>query len=160
MSRPVELTIYTFKEGLLSAVAHDLKITASATLHRDGAEVRLEVDPRSLRVQCAMKDGEEAPEVLSARDRKKIDKLIVSDVLAVRRHPTLRYTGTIEGDHVVGSLELAGTRRSLQVPWQEQDGGGVAGEVRLDQRDFGITPYKAMLGTLKVQPQVRIAYAF
>jgi hypothetical protein len=30
------------------------------------------------------------------------------------------------------------------------------GRARIDQRDFGITPFSAMMGTLKVQPHVDI----
>jgi hypothetical protein len=33
-------------------------------------------------------------------------------------------------------------------------------EFRIDQRDFGIKPYSAMLGTLKIKPEVVVRVSF
>jgi len=61
-----KLCVYTFKEGFLSAVAHDLLIDVTnftmklnvpdASVH--SASVEAEILANSLKVVCAMKDGQ------------------------------------------------------------------------------------------------------
>ena len=50
---------------------------------------------------------------------------------------------------VVGKLTLHGVTREIRCTRS-----GELVEARLDQRDFGIKPYSAMFGTLKVKPEV------
>jgi hypothetical protein len=37
-----------------------------------------------------------------------------------------------------------------------KEGDDVVGEVTLHQPDYGIKPYSAMLGTLKIRPDVKV----
>jgi hypothetical protein len=79
--------LFTQKEGLLSRVAHDLKIrVTSFSLAWDGASLETRFDPRSLRVVEAMANGRENPGALSDGDKKKIEKSIVADVLHAQIH--------------------------------------------------------------------------
>ena len=69
-SKSAELLVFTFKEGLLAPLAHDLKLRAESfelTVEESGDSfnIRLEVDPRSLRVFSAVKDGQDTPDALS-----------------------------------------------------------------------------------------------
>lgn len=153
-----ELVVFTFKDGLLSRVAHDLKLTVQdPEVVRAGARLSVTVAVTSLRVSCAMKRGREDHRALSAKDRAEIERTIAAEVLHSDRHPLIRYEGEIVGQQIVGHLTLRGVTRSLTLPWQQQ-GSAMVGEVRIDQRDFGITPYRAMMGTLKLKPALTVAW--
>lgn len=157
--------VFTFKEGVLSAVAHDLRIRVERfTIDVDEAAgtVQATFSASSLRVDCAMKNGREDFDALSDRNRREIEDNIAGDVLHAKRHPEIVFRSTrpmtgSEGDerHLEGTLSLHGAERPLRVTARRQAGKWVT-EVELRQPDFGIKPYSAMLGTLKVQPIVRV----
>ena len=155
------LRVFTFKEGLLSGVAHDLELALERfRIDWDPAHVSATFDTRSLRVLHAVVAGHAAPDALSARDRHSIERNIAEDVLATGRHPEARFESSsveIAGDGFIvhGALTLAGVRQELSVPVR-RDGSRYTAELVLDQRRFGITPYSAMLGTLKLKPEVRV----
>lgn len=155
--------VLTFKEGMLSAIAHDLRIRVERfTIEIDEAgehiEARFEAD--SLRVDCAMKDGREAHGTLSDGHKRDIESNIAKDVLHTRRHPTIVFRSTRihgEGDErsIEGILGLHGVERPVKTTARRVQGRWTA-EVSIHQPDFGIAPYRAMLGTLKVKPVVRV----
>lgn len=155
--------VFTFKEGVLSAVAHDLRLRVERfTIDLDEAAgtVQATFSAGSLRVDCAMKNGREDFDALSDRNRREIEGNIVDDVLHAKRHPEIVFRSTKlagEGNErrLEGTLSLHGAERPLRVTARRQAGQWVA-EVELGQPDFGIKPYSAMLGTLKVQPIVRV----
>jgi polyisoprenoid-binding protein YceI len=154
-------TVFTFKEGLLSAIAHDLEIAVERFhVEHDGAKVEARFDPASLRVRHALKDGAPSPSALSDRDRKKIDGNIRDEVLDVGRHREIAFASTevaIEGDRatVKGTLTLHGRARPLEVH-ARRDGARWIADVTLHQPDYGITPYTAMMGTLRIKPDIRV----
>ena len=155
--------VFTLKEGVLSAVAHDLRIRVerfSIEVDEAAGTVRGTFFASSLRVDCAMKNGREDFDALSDRNRREIEGNIADDVLHARRFPEIAFRSTRidgEGDErrIEGTLSLHGTERPLRVTARRQAGQWVA-EVELRQPDFGIKPYSAMLGTLKIQPIVRV----
>jgi len=154
-------TVFTFKEGLLSTVAHDLRIrvlrfSIEADLERGSVTARF--DPRTLRVDCAMRDGVENPRALSSRDSAEIDRIIQDQVLHTSRFPEITLTsGSIsdafDGWNVSGKLSLHGTLRSISARVLRK-GEVLSTEVRLYQPDFGIPPFTALLGTLKIKPDI------
>lgn len=156
-----ECRVLTFKEGLLSAVAHDLEIAVDAfTIVVDEATWRLEAtfDATSLRVVGAVRNGVVDPNELSEKDKQTIAGNVARDVLDSARHPTIRFTSeraTARADELAmdGTLELHGKTRALNVVARRAADGWRA-ETRLHQPDFGIRPYSAMLGTLRVQADV------
>ena len=86
--RSGECQVFTFKEGLLSAVAHDLKIAVerwSLTADAEAGTVSARFDLRSLTPVTAMKDGSEARGALGTRDLAKIKDTIQDTVLEVRK---------------------------------------------------------------------------
>lgn len=156
--------VFTFKEGLLSPVAHDLKIAVArfdVAVDSEAGTVRATFDARSLSVVAAMKDGREDRSALSEKDKAKIAKNIAGDVLSTSRHPEIRFEGAVVGDagadrfEVRGKLTLAGRTREVTAP-VVREGGRLVARARLHQPDFGIKPYSAMLGTLKVQADVEV----
>jgi polyisoprenoid-binding protein YceI len=155
--------VFTYKEGLLSAVAHDLKIKVTR-FQIDVDEVARTVDGRfdaaSLRVVCAMRDGAESKGTLSADQKREIEGNIVRDVLEAEKYPEVRYVSTAveedgDGFRIKGQLSLHGKRKTVEVAVRKEREGYVAG-ARLHQPDFGIRPYSALLGALKVKANVEI----
>lgn len=150
-----ECLVFTYKEGLLSPIAHDLRIRVSRfVIEADADRVRARFDAASLRVECALRDGAEHP--LSERDRRQIEHHIADGVLKARRWPEIRFDSrAVTEEGASGTLTLCGVERPLGVPMRREDGRRVC-EVRLHQPDFGIRPFRAMLGTLKVKPDVLV----
>jgi polyisoprenoid-binding protein YceI len=157
-----ECRVLTYKEGLLSPVAHDLdlrvgRFTVDLAERLDAVEGRF--DARSLEVVTAMRDGRPSG-ALSARDKRTIERTIVDEVLEARRFPEIVFRSTavaLKGDEatVDGQLTLHGRTRALRLR-ARKGGGWWTVEVRLHQPDFGITPYRAFLGTLRIQPEVAV----
>lgn len=154
-----ECFVYTYKEGVLSAVAHDLQLKVSdwvMTTDPDAGTVTARFDPTSLLVMGAIKDGELAPSALSGGDRETIRGNIQKDVLHTGKYPEIRFRSTrVDGLQVEGELTLHGVTKPVKATLQEA-GDHYTTEIRLHQPDFGIKPYSAMLGTLKVKPDVRV----
>jgi polyisoprenoid-binding protein YceI len=160
---PAEATceVLVFREGLLSAVGHDLLLRATAlevAVDRDAPALTARVDARSLRVVGAMRDGRPLPGGLRPEDVRDIERTIVTEVLRAARFPEIRFASTgvraAEGGYQVqGTLALAGATRPLVLPVRRAE-GRLATEVTLRQPEFGIRPYRAMLGALRVKPEV------
>jgi polyisoprenoid-binding protein YceI len=157
-----ECLIFTFKEGLLSAVAHDLKLRVSGmNVDVDGDQaVRATFDASSIQVVCARKNGADAPELLSAANKEEIQANIRKDVLGGREISFRSSKITPEGGsyRVEGELTLNGKTKPVAALVQ-REGDRYVTEVTIHQPDFGIKPYSAMLGTLKVQPDVKVRIA-
>lgn len=153
--------VFTFKEGLLSAVAHDLEIDVqrlSVTWDDARTSLRATFDPRSLRVLHAVHDGHPVPSALSDRDKRKIESTIVEEVLHAGRHPEIAVEADLEAIderriRVAARVTITGRTRPLALEAARDDGTWRC-RATLHQPDFGITPYSAMLGTLKIKPDV------
>lgn len=156
-----EARVLTFKEGLLSAVAHDLEI-AVERLRVDWSEqhVTATFDLRSLRVLHAVVSGRPAPGALSTHDLRKIEQTIANDLLRTKLYSEARFqsssvTASNDGYLLRGALSLVGHSQELSAPVR-REGALYTTELVLDQRRWGITPYSAMLGTLKLKPEVTV----
>jgi len=156
-----ECLVFTEKQGLLSKVAHDLKIRVTDfDIAWDGATLSARFDPSSLRVVCAMAKVRENPTALSDSDKKKIEKSIVADVLQARKHPAIEFESSevvLEGKgyRIKGDLTLHGVTRPISAKVNPSSGRWST-QVSINQPDYGIEPFSAMLGTLKVKPKVRV----
>jgi len=157
-----ECLVFTYKEGLLAALAHDLKIRVTKfAIDVDNATRHIDArfDASSLRVVTAMQDGVESP-TLSADNRREIEGNIVRDVLDARTHPEIRFVSSEvhEKDaayRITGKLALHGRQRQISVH-VHREGDRYVAEARIHQPDFGIQPYSAMLGALKVKADVTV----
>ncbi len=160
-----ECLVFTFKEGVLSAVAHDLKLRVGRFfLDVEGQgeaqtiEARFEVG--SIEVVCAMRGEEEQPSTLGESDRRKIEQLLRGEVLGGDKHPEVRFRSTAvrregEGFRIEGELSVRGATRAI-VAQSRPVAGRQQAEITLNQPDFGIKPYSAMLGALRIRPEVRV----
>lgn len=148
--------IHTFRQGLLAAMGHDLKIAVtrfSIDVDEASRAVRATFDARSLKVVGELHGGP-----LSAKDTAEIEENIATKVLDVDRHPTITFTSSsIEpagaGYNIRGELELHDKRRMISAV-SRVEGDHQVVELTLHQPDYGIKPYKAPLGVIKVKPDV------
>lgn len=149
-----ECRVFTFKEGLLSAVAHDLELDVGRfeiEVSEDGS-ITANFDAASLRVVGAVVGGRSSPGTISAKDKAKIEANILSDVLHPGKHPKIRFESTEVGETSIrGRLELNGRARDISL---RRDGDEV--KVTLHQPDFGVKPFSAMFGTLKIKPDLEV----
>jgi hypothetical protein len=154
-----ECCVFTFKEGVLSPVAHDLRLRVTRFEIEVGAAVTATFDATSLVVDAPMKDGRENPNALTAADKTKIAGQVRDEVLQASRYPQITFrssalTSRSDGGYdLQGELTLHGVTRPLAAQTRLVDGRQRL-ELSLHQPDYGITPYRAMLGTLKIQPVV------
>lgn len=158
-----ECLVFTFKEGMLSAIAHDLKlrvgrftIDAEADASGEGGQLTATFDPASLQVVCSMKDGAERHDQISDGDKRKITQSISDEVLHPTRFNQVKFVSSkVTGERVEGKLTLHGVERPLTVNSRREGERHVA-EIDLTVTDFGIKPFTAALGTLRVKPTVRV----
>lgn len=156
-----ECLVYSYKDGLLSKMAHDLKHRATRfaiAVDDYTGSIHAEIDARSLRVECVMKEGKEEPGSLNESDKKKIEGQIIGDVLRADHHPLITFQSTFiastaEGFAIEGVLELNACARPISTVARRVDGRYVA-ELTVHQPDFNITPFSAMMGALKIKPDV------
>jgi len=166
-----KLFVYTFKEGFLSTVAHDLLIDVTnftiklnvSDASAQSASVEAEILANSLKIVCAMKDGQQNYDALKEKDKADIEEATFKDVLHPSKYPIINFRSTNiqEKDgtyHVKGELTLHGVTRPIEFDAKTTTGKDLKGRVTIAQKDFGIKPYKALLGTLKVKNEVDIAF--
>ncbi|MCB9570035.1 MAG: YceI family protein [Myxococcales bacterium] len=150
--------IHTFKEGLLAAMGHDLKIAVDRleiTVDDASRAVQATFQAGSLRVVGALSGS-----TLSDKDRAEIEANIRKKVLDPDRYPEIRFASTAvedagEGLRIRGDLTLHGQTRPIAFTTRPEGDRQVA-EVTLSQPEFGIKPYKAPLGVIKIKPEVRV----
>jgi YceI-like domain len=155
--------ISTRREGMLSAVGHDLEIDVSSysiEIEDGPLRVRARFDASSLRVLGAVEHGRLRHDKLSQRDRDQIDRQIADEVLDSGAHPYIEFTSSEiepdrEGHLIRGELRIRGTTRSLRVAARRVP-AGLEVHATIHQPDFGIKPFRALGGTLRVHPDVRV----
>ena len=110
-----------------------------------------------------MKDGQQNYDALKEKDKADIEEATFKDVLHPSKYPIINFRSSNihEKDgvyHVKGELTLHGVTRPIEFDAKTTTGNDLKGKVTLAQKDFGIKPYKALLGTLKVKNEVNIAF--
>lgn len=162
-ARSAECLIYTFKDGLLARLAHDLKLCASElsiTVDDAASTVSARVDTRGVQVVSFRRDGRDDPRALGGFERSQIEGNVHRDVLDSARFPEARFvstavTGSGDGFTVQGLLTLHGRTAALTIPVRRL-GDRYLATVTLVQSRFGIKPYSAALGALKVRDEVTV----
>lgn len=156
---PATIHVFTFKDGLLARLAHDLRLTLGRfEIQRDGAALTGRFWPASLTVDGAMtRQGQLDAHALSDSDRRKIEQNIAEDVLHLARAPEASFSGRIlAGEAAVeGELTLAGRSAAVQAPVRAAD-GRLRAELTLVPSRWGIAPYRALAGAIKLQDRVLV----
>ena len=149
--------VFTFREGVLAAVGHDLKLRVERfEIDADRTRVSARFDATSLRVVAAMRGGKENPGALSDGDRREIERTAARHVLEAHHFPEISFVSSeVLPAGIRGTLSLHGREQAGEFPFEETSGRCVV-RVDLDVRRFGIRPYTAMLGALRVAPIVHL----
>ena len=122
-----QCTIYTYKEGVLSAIAHDLKIQvnrfdvelqANHTKVDGSSVVSPSIIARFWPDTCEVLGAVDAqgtlmPNVLKAKDLKQIKKNIQKDVLKTHKYPVIQFQGHIQQQTLKGQLEIHRQKREI-----------------------------------------------
>jgi hypothetical protein len=162
MTSPGTVQVFTFKKGLLSRVAHDLRLSFQRfEIDWDGPRVTARFHTASLRVDGVMRKGQLRPDVLSAKDGRDVLKNTEKHVLHWQSFPIATYTGTVEsrgvGFDVRGSLELVGRRAPVVFTLHRQRQRAV-GRTEIVPSLWGIPPFSALMGAMQVQDRVGLAF--
>jgi hypothetical protein len=155
--------VFTYKEGLLSPFAHDLRIAVTSFVIAIGDENRFidaRFDAESLRVDCAMVNGTERPDLLSTWEKKEINRSITRDVLDTGTYKDiLLKSSSVTKENstyiVKAALTVRGTTRDIFFNVRPVAKQYVA-DVRLNLPDFGIKPFTALFGAVKIRPAILI----
>jgi polyisoprenoid-binding protein YceI len=157
------LAVYTGRTGAVARAGHDLLLHVTGwegtlEIGADTAPSRLEVhaDGGSLKVQ----QGTGGMQALDDDDKANIEQTIDDEVLR-RDQITFRSTEVAAADgglRVTGDLTLLGRTAPLVLDIAVGDGALTAAAV-VRQTDFGMKPYSALFGALKVADEVRVSLA-
>ena len=156
------LTVRTVKAGAAAKAGHNLLIEVcswQATLLGPGdgpaeAAITLTADSRSLKVL----EGSGGLKTLSEEDKQNIAQTIDEEVLngCAIEFRSSRIEPDGDGVRVDGELELAGRRGPVSFTLTLDDEGRLSGSAAVRQTDFGMKPYTALFGTLKVGDEVQV----
>jgi polyisoprenoid-binding protein YceI len=171
---PWESSFWVFagKSGLFSVLAHDHEIGVKSFTGRivvpesgaSGGSLELDIDAKSLAV---------LDQKVSEEDRKKIFDAMHNEVLESAKHQKITfksvsvsgvkqtgndaYSFTLSGD-----LTLRGVTKRIAVPVAltiTPQQLRATGKYTLKQTDFGIKPYSAAAGTIKVKNEVVVNFS-
>jgi polyisoprenoid-binding protein YceI len=144
------LEVHTYREGVAAKVGHDLIIEVESWEGSDeGGTLELTADPRSLRVR----EGHRGVKPLTDKDRDEIRKTIEAKVLGTQ--PIAFRSTLVADDAVEGELTIAGATRPVAFRL-EREGDRVRATVRVVQSQWGIKPYRGLMGALKVRDDVDV----
>jgi polyisoprenoid-binding protein YceI len=157
------ITLRTFRDGLVAQAGHDL--TIDAVRWSGELVVADDLSPASLEVKVdlgalVVRDGTGGIKPLSDRDKREI-AVTARKTLSADRYPEARFTASgFEssggGGTITGTLVLAGQSRPQRLQVSQTAPGVYHASTTIRQTDFGIKPYSAFLGTLKVADAVEM----
>lgn len=154
------LRVKTGRHGAAAKAGHDLVIEVKsweATLEVGddpaASSLALTADPTSLHVL----KGEGGMQALGDDDRADIRKTIDNDVLKKKEIEFRSKDVSDDGGAlaVTGELTMGGKSKTVDFVVSE-DGGKLAGSAAVKQSDWGIKPYSALFGALKVNDEVTV----
>ncbi|XRQ05618.1 YceI family protein [Actinomadura welshii] len=154
------LLVRTGRSGLGRRAGHDLTIEAArwtaavdAREPLDASSVEVTVDVDALEVR----DGTGGVKPLTDDDRAEIRKNL-RKVLDVRSHPHITFVSTrIAGEEIEGDLTIMGRVKPVRVR-AVLDGDRVRGGCTVPQSRWGIKPYSAFFGALRLADDVEVEF--
>jgi len=155
------IEVFTYREGALSALGHDLRLRATGfDIEILGDSVKARVDTSSLRVVTAMRGGAPMQGALSDRDKADIERNCAREVLEAHEHPEATFVSfevkQLETQWMVrGRLTIHGISHEGTFEVRREANKAIA-RIDVDLRSFGMKPYSAMLGALRVKPVVLV----
>jgi polyisoprenoid-binding protein YceI len=155
------MQVRTYREGMAQKIGHDLIIDVNqweATVETEGdgtpSAVGFEADARSLQVR----EGLHGAKALTDKDRSEIVKTIDEKIL--QGHNITFHSNAVERSErsltVRGELTMAGTTRPASFELDLAEDGRISGTLPVIQSEWGIKPYRAFMGALKVRDTVEV----
>ena len=156
------LSVRTGRTGAAAKAGHDLllHVTAWQATLEVGEDAQtsivLDADATSLRVR----EGTGGMQALGDDDKASIEETIDDDVLKRQgiefRSTTVQTAADGSRISVQGELTLVGKARPIAFDLTVDDDGKLSGSAVVKQTDWGITPYSALFGALKVSDEVEV----
>jgi polyisoprenoid-binding protein YceI len=160
------LLVCTTRTGLGAKAGHDLTIEVTrwrgeATIDPAdpaGSSVNLDADAESFEVR----EGTGGVKPLTDSDRREIKKNLREKILDTGRHPTIRFrstrvSGTAESFSIQGDLTIVGVTQPVTVQGSLA-GDRLRGSASVMQTRWGIRPYSALFGALKIGDEVEVRF--
>ena len=152
------LSVHTKRGGAAAKAGHDLELHVTSwegTLDLAGGSAELSADGSSLRVR----KGTGGMQALGDEDKDNIRQTIDDDVLK-KQSITFR-SASVEPDgdsryRVEGELTLAGATQPIGFDVLVGDDGRLTANAVVTQTRWGMKPFSALFGTLKVLDDVEV----
>ncbi|KUO14981.1 YceI family protein [Streptomyces dysideae] len=162
------LLIRTGRAGLGRRAGHDLMIEATRWSGEavvvagdpDRSSVNVVVEAGSLEVR----EGTGGLKALTDADRAEIKRTLGDKLLLhTAEHPTItfrstRITGTPNSFEITGDLTIKGRTHPATVHGKGNGDGLLRGWATITQSTWGIKPYTAFLGALRLADEVRVEF--
>ncbi len=152
------MAVHTKRGGAAAKAGHDLELRVTAweaTLDLEAGSAELSADATSLRVE----KGTGGMQALGDEDKDNIHQTIDDDVLK-RENVTFQSTSVEpagEGRYrVEGELTLVGATQPVTFDLTVGDDGKVDARATVTQTRWGVKPFSALFGTLKVLDDVEV----
>ena len=157
------IEVFTFKDGLLARAAHDLALRFDEfDVVLDAETVTAHFPLRALKVTGPVEGGALRADLFDPDRRREIEQTMHDRVLLSARHPSARFSGraspSANGYEVSGQLELAGRSAPLAFSVQ-REGDRYRARFEIQPSRWGIAPYKALFGAIKLKDLVRVELA-
>jgi hypothetical protein len=147
----VDCRVSVFVEGVAASFGHDaiLRVTNLTLDVGEDDGIVADFDPSSLKVVGDVSDS----------NRREIEKN-AEKTLEPRKYSKIQFQSVSvkrDGDRarVTGYLTVHGVENEISLD-AHSDGQRWHATVVLDQRKYGIKPFSAMLGALKIKPDVEV----
>ncbi len=153
-----DLLVKTGRQGAAAKAGHDLTLRVGswdATLTvGDSSSLELNADSTSVEVL----KGEGGAKALDDGDKADIRKSIDKDILKKQdiRFSSSEVTTTDSGLKVAGDLQMVGSSNPVSFDVAVSDDGSLRASTTLTQSKWGIKPYSALFGALKVKDDVEV----
>ena len=153
------LSVRTGRAGAAAKAGHDLLLHVTSwkaeLVLGDAPSMSLSADAGSLRVI----EGKGGMQALGDDDIANIHQTIDAEVL--KRQEIAFHSTAVRGDgemlHADGRLTLAGSSGPVSFDLTIGDDGRLSASTVVTQTDFGMKPYSALFGALKVADDVEVA---
>lgn len=152
------LTVFTKRTGAIAKAGHDLTIEVTSwkgTLDLgDRPSASLVVDSSSFKVLA----GHGGVQKLGDEDKRGIEQTIDEEVLLKREIKFESSDVKVDGNRlsISGDLTLMTNTHPLTFELEVGDDGRVTGGAVVKQTAWGMKPYTALFGTLKVADEVEV----
>jgi len=159
------LRVCTTKAGLGARLAHNLTLEAKAwsgsIMFDDANLAASSIEVTVAAASLAVVDSSGGVKPLSDGDRREIARNINEKALLTTEYPDIAFRSTtISGQSraftVKGDLTIKGRTRPISLAVTVDDDGQATARATVVQTQFGIKPYSAMLGALKISDAVEV----